>query len=157
MKKRFTLIDLAIILVVVISILGISAKFETAKVAAPVGESSDEIYISFYIEATPDFTIDALSIGDPVTESVQGSNFGEIVEIKPGPSVYWSSDEEGNLVSSSREGYSSLYITMKTKGIISGSGISIDKSVYYVGETVTLYAGNCIFKDGRISDASIVE
>jgi hypothetical protein len=157
MKRKFTFIDFIIILVVAIGIIGISGKFETAKVAAPVGKSNEEIYITFYIEETPDFVIDAISIGDPVTESVQGSNFGEVVEIKPGPSIYWKENEDGHLVSSSREGYSSLYLKMKTNGIISGSGVSIDKSVYYVGQTVTLYAGNSILKDGRISDATLID
>ncbi len=152
-KKKITWIDITIILVVLVSILGMGSKFSTAKVAAPMDNSSQEIYISFYIEETPDYVIDGISIGSPVTESVQNANFGEVVEITPGSSVYWEPDDAGQLVGSSREGYSSLYLTMKAKGVISGSGISIDKSVYYVGQTVTIYAGNSVLKDGRISEA----
>ena len=152
-RKKITWIDLTIFIVVLISVLGIGSKFSTAKVAAPVGNSSEEIYLTFYIEETPDYVVDAILLGAPVTESVQGSNFGEVVEITPGPSVYWEPSDAGQLVGSSREGYSSLYLTMKTKGVISGSGISIDKSVYYVGQTVTIYAGNSMLKDGRISEA----
>lgn len=152
-KKKITWIDITIVLVVLVSVLGIGSKFSTAKVAAPMDNSSQEIYLTFYIEETPDYVIDGISIGAPATESVQNSNFGEVVEITTGPSVYWEPNDVGQLVGSSREGYSSLYLTMKTKGIISGSGVSIDKSVYYVGQTVTLYAGNSILKDGRISEA----
>ena len=39
---------------------------------------------------------------------------------------------------------------MKTKGIISGSGISID-NLFIMWRNSYLYAGN-MFKDGRISD-----
>lgn len=152
LKKKFTRIDVVIILIVVISVIGIGSKFSTAKVAQPMDVTSKDIYITFYIEETPDYTIDAISISDPVTESVQNSNFGEVVEIIPGPSIYWESDELGQLKGSSREGYSSLSLKMKANGIISGSGASIDKSVYYVGQTVTIYAGNSILKDGRISE-----
>ena len=157
LKKKFTWIDIVIILIVIISVVGIGSKFTTAKVAQPLETSANDIYIPFYIEETPDYTIDALSISDPVTESVQNSNYGEIVEITPGPSIYWESDDFGQLKGSSREGYSSLYLRMKANGIISGSGASIDKSVYYVGQTVTIYAGNSVFKDGRISELKLAE
>lgn len=156
-KKKITWIDITIVLVVLVSIIGVGSKFSNAKVATPIGDSTGEIYLTFYIEETPDYVVDAISIGDQVTESVQNSNFGEVVEITPGPSIYWKPNDDGHLVGSSREGYSSLYLTMKTKGIISGSGVSVDKSVYYVGQTVTLYAGNSILKEGRISEATSVK
>jgi hypothetical protein len=40
---------------------------------------------------------------------------------------------------------------METMGTINNSGVSIDKSLYYVGQTLSLYAGNSYLKDGRIS------
>lgn len=150
-KRKFTWIDFIIFLVILVSMVGLKGKFTTAKVVSPLDNKSKEILITFFIEETPDYTIDAINLGDPVKESIQNSNFGEIVEITPSDSIYWESDKEGKLISSPREGYSSLYITMKSSGTISGSGVSIDKSVYYVGQTVSLYAGNSIFKDGRIS------
>jgi hypothetical protein len=55
------------------------------------------------------------------------------------------------MVSSPREGYSSLTLTMEATGTITNNGVSVDKSVYYVGQTISLYAGNSYLKDGRIS------
>lgn len=151
-KRKFTLIDFIIIIVVLVSLITLKSKFSTAKIASSSDDLSENILITFFIEETPDYTISPIKIGDMVKESVQNSSFGEVVEIITGESIYWKSDNDGNLVSSSREGYSSLYITMKTKGVISGSGVSVDKSVYYVGQTVSIYAGNSLLKDGRISE-----
>ncbi len=155
-KRKFTWIDLIIVLVILVSVIGLKNKFAKANVAAPTA-SKEKILITFYIEETPDFVIDAINTGDPVRESIQNSDFGKVVEINPGDSIYWESREDGQLVPSSREGYSSLYITMEGTGIINKGGVSIDKSVYYVGQTISLYAGNSILKDGRISEIKKAE
>lgn len=155
-KRKFTWIDLIIVLVVLVSVIGLKNKFAKANIAAPTA-SKEKILITFYIEETPDFVIDAINMGDPVRESIQNSDFGKVVEINSGDSIYWESREDGQLVPSSREGYSSLYITMEGTGIINKGGVSIDKSVYYVGQTISLYAGNSILKDGRISEIKKAE
>lgn len=150
-KRKFTWIDLIIVLVILVSVIGLKNKFAKANVATPTS-SKEKILITFYIEETPDFVVDAINIGDPVRESIQNSDFGNVIEVNPGDSIYWESGDDGQLVPSSREGYSSLYITMEGTGIINKGGVSIDKSVYYVGQTISLYAGNSILKDGRISE-----
>jgi hypothetical protein len=40
---------------------------------------------------------------------------------------------------------------METVGTINNNGVTIDKSQYYVGQTLSLYAGKSYLKDGRIS------
>jgi len=149
-KKRSTWIIIALAVVVVISIAGISAKFAKARVGTQT-TAQEKILITFYMENTPDSTIDAMNEGDPVRETVQNANFGKIVSIERGESIFWATDESGMFVSSPRKGYSSLKLTMETLGTISDSGVSIDKSVYYVGQTISLYAGKSYLKDGRIA------
>lgn len=155
-KRKITWIDLSILLVVLISVFGLKNKFVKANIATPT-TSKEKILITFYIEETPDFVVDAINVDDPVRESIQNSDFGKVVEINSGDSIYWESRDDGQLVPSNREGYSSLYITMEGTGIINKGGVSIDKSVYYVGQTISLYAGNSILKDGRISEVKKAE
>lgn len=155
-KRKLTWIDLTIVVVVIIGIIGYKNKIAKANVGTPA-TNKEKILITFYIEEIPDFAIDAINIGDPVRESIQNAYFGEVVDINPDDSIYWESREDGQLVSSSREGYSSLYITMQGTGIINKDGVSIDKSVYYVGQTISLNAGNSLLKEGRISEIKIAE
>lgn len=155
-KKKFTWIDFAVILVLIVSIVGISYKFSKAKIAAPTTDK-EKLLVTYYMENVPDNTINSIKNGDPVRETIQNSDFGKVVEINAGESIYWESREDGQLVPSPRKGYSSLYITMEAQGILGKSGVSIDKSVYYVGEGMSLYVGSSILESGRISGVTKVQ
>ncbi|MGE5614778.1 MAG: DUF4330 domain-containing protein [Bacillota bacterium] len=150
-KKKFTWIDLAIIIILLVCIAGTAYKFSKASVAAPAVTPKEKILVSFYMENVHDSIVKAIKTGDPVTESVQNSSFGKVTEITTGDSIFWSSGDDGQLVASSREGYSSLVLTMEAEGIIGKNGVTIGNSVYHVGLTVTLNVGKCTLKDGRIS------
>ncbi|HHY78095.1 MAG TPA: DUF4330 domain-containing protein [Clostridiales bacterium] len=151
-KVRFTIIDLLILVLIISTILGVKYKFSKANAVTPFVAKPDRIRISFFIEETPDFAAKAIKIGDPVRESIQNSFFGNVTDIVIGDSISWSRDMNGNLVATDREGYSSLSITMEASGFIGENGVTIDKSIYYIGQTVTLYVGNSVFQNGRISD-----
>lgn len=154
-KHKFTWIDLLIIIVIVIAAVSVKSKFEKANVVTSEVQKKD-IEISFYIEAVPETVLNGIHIDSPVKESIQGSSFGKVTKIEKGPSVVFASDDSGNVVASEKEGYISLTLTMKASGELNPNGISLDKSVYYVGQTITLYAGNSILKDGRISYVNIL-
>jgi hypothetical protein len=149
-RKKSTWIIIAIALIVIIGVAGISGKFAKARVGAPAA-AQDKLIVTFYLESTPDATIDAIKVGDPVKETVQNSNFGKITDIQRGESIFWANKDSGEFVASPREGYSSLSLTMETMGTINNNGVTIDKSPYYVGQTLSLYAGKSYLKDGRIS------
>jgi hypothetical protein len=154
-KHKFTWIDLLIIIVVLVTVFSVKPKFDKANVVANQVQEK-EIELSFYIESVPETVLNGIHVGSPVRESVQGSSFGKVTKIEKGPSIVFASDESGNVVASEKEGYISLKLTMKTTGELKPNGISLDKSVYYVGQTVTLYAGNSILKDGRISYVNVL-
>ena len=79
-------------------------------------------------------------------------SFGKVVDVEVGPSVSWGEDAKGNQVKSTKEGWSSIYITMETNGKLGPNGITIGGSKYYIGQFVTLRVGDSIFY-GRISNA----
>lgn len=150
LRKKSTWIIIALALIVIIGVAGISGKFAKARVGAPAA-AQDRLIVTFYMENTPDATIDSIKEGDPVKETVQGSSFGKVTGIQRGESIFWANKDSGEFVASPREGYSSLTLTMETTGTINNNGVSIDKSQYYVGQTLSLYAGKSLLKDGRIS------
>ncbi|NMA32991.1 MAG: DUF4330 family protein [Clostridiaceae bacterium] len=149
-RKRSFWIVVAVIAIVAVGIVGMSGKFAKAKVGAPA-VVKEKIKITFYMENTPDCTIDAIKIGDPVREQIQNSSFGKVTAVERGESIFWANKDSGEFVASPREGYSSLTLTTEALGTFNDNGVSIDKSVYYVGQTISLYAGNSYLKDGRIS------
>lgn len=157
LKRKFTFIDLAIILIILASIFTVSRKFSKAKVSTPLATKPNKIQVSFFIEEIPDFAAKAIEVGSPVRESIQNASFGTVSDIAIDESISWARGEDGSFVATSREGYSSLILTMDANGILGNNGVTIDKSVYYIGQTLTLYAGNSILQSGRISDVKIVD
>jgi len=119
---------------------------------AGIIDRTEKIRIVFYQEEINNFAASNVKIGDPATEALQNIRLGKVTDIKLGQSISWGSDIQGKQVSSSRKGYSSIYITMEGKGIIGPNGIQIDNHLYYIGETITLRAGNAIFY-GKIYSA----
>jgi len=119
---------------------------------ADIIDRTEKIRIVFYQEEINNFAANNVKIGDPATEALQNIRLGKVTDIKLGESISWGSDIQGKQVSSSRKGYSSIYITMEGKGIIGPNGIQIDNHLYYIGETITLRAGNAIFY-GKIYSA----
>lgn len=150
--NKISIIDILFIaLIILIGTFG-WFKFSGYNNKDNLSVKTDNIKIIFYQEDINNFAADNIKIGDPATEALQNIKFGEVTDIKLGESVFWSSDIEGNQVSSPREGYSSIYITMKGKGIIGSNAVLIGNFPYHIGDVITLKVGNSIFF-GKISGA----
>ena len=156
-KRKFNFMDLLIILIIVLGVAFGFKKFKKADMSSPVASKNAKILVSYYIEEVPSFAADAIEIGSPVREEVQNSYFGNVIKKDVGESVSWARNNKGEFFKSSRDGYNSLEITMEADGVIGENGVTIDKSVYYIGQTVTLKAGNSLLKTGRISDVKLAE
>ncbi len=151
-KRKFNFIDLIIILVLVSGLVFGFKKFKKADLSPSTSNKSSKILVSYYIEEVPSYAADAIEIGQPTREEIQNSSFGTIVSKDVQESVSWARDNNGQFFKSSRDGYNSVTITMEADGSIGENGVTIDKSVYYVGQTIGLYAGNSYLKTGRISE-----
>lgn len=156
-KRKFNFLDIVILLVVIGGLIFGVRKYQEAKLSAPTAAKTSNIEISYYIEEVPDYVAEAIELDDPVREEIQNANFGLVKDIEIGDSVSWARDAEGEFVQSSREGYASLIIKMEADGLIGDNGATIDKSVYYIGQTVGLHVGNSFLKSGRISDLKLLE
>lgn len=158
-NKRIKLgvIDVLIIVVLLAAVIGVAYKYNKDKAATPYTVKTQNIEIVYYSEEVPESAARAVKIGDPVREALQNASFGNVTDIEINDSVSWARNIKGELVRSTREGYSSITITMNGKGVIGDNGVTIDKAVYYVGQTITLYVGNSAFSNGRISDIRIKE
>ncbi len=157
-KRKFNFIDILIILIIASGIFFGFKKFSKASVSSTSSTNkSNKLKITYFMEEVPDYTVESIQIGDPVREEIQNSNFGSIVDIKTDNSISWARDKEGNFIKSSRDGYLSLELVMEANGFVGENGVTIDKSVYYVGQTLGLFAGNSVLKTGRISDIQVIE
>lgn len=151
-SRKIGIIDIVIVLVIVTAIAGVGYKYKKSKANTPFTVKMEDVIIEYYSEEVPETAAKAVKEGDPVREALQNASFGKVAKVSVDDSVSWARNQKGELVKSTREGYSSINITMNAKGIIGNNGVTIDKSVYYVGQTITLYVGNSSFSNGRISE-----
>lgn len=151
---KISFIDILLVLVVLAAGLFGLNKFGLIAPQQTPATSTNKVEIVFYQEEVNDFTANNVKIGDPATESLKNANFGKVIDVKVGESISWLPDLGGNkIVSSSREGYASIYITMEANANITPNGINVGGYTFYVGDIITLRAGNSIFY-GRIYSAN---
>lgn len=156
-KRKFNFIDVLILLIILSVVVFGFRKFKNSSTPGPTNNNSQKIKITYYIEEIPDYVAENIQVGDPVKEKIQSSNFGTIVDKKVDDSVSWAKRDDGQFFRSSREGYNSLTITTEATGSLTQSGANIDKSVYYIGQTVAIFAGNSMLETGRISGIELIE
>ena len=150
--RKIGIIDIIIIFVILTAAIGVGYKYNKDKAATPYTVKTEDVVIVYYSEEVPESAAKAVKVGDPVREALQNASFGQVSDVEIDKSVSWARNQKGELVKSTREGYSSITVTMNAKGVIGNNGVTIDKSVYYIGQTITLYVGNSSFSNGRISE-----
>lgn len=149
---KISIVDILLIIIFIGAVLFSLNKIGLFSPKDSLVNNYDQIELVFYQEEMNSFTANNVNIGDPATESLQNSSFGNVTEVKIEDSVSWGSDIDGTQVSTSKEGYSSIYIHLDSSGKVGPNGLTINGSNYYIGETITLRVGNSIFF-GQIYDA----
>lgn len=156
-KKSFNIVDLIVLIVIFSTLILGYKKINAFNSQASDSVKASKLKITYYVEEVPSFIADSIEKGDKVTEQIQSSDFGEITDIKIQPSISWSIDELGNYTKSTKKDHSSLELTFETTGTINEIGTFIDKSEYYIGQTLTLYIGEVVINTGRISSIELIK
>lgn len=147
--KKFNIIDVVIGIILVALFVFALNKLGIIGVKDIVDDEQSKVEIIFFQEEVNDFTAENVKIGDPASESLLNANFGNVTEKNIGPSISYGKDKFGNQTTSTKEGYSSIYITLTANGKVGDNGIVIDGSTYYIGQVINLKVGSSIFY-GRI-------
>jgi len=148
---KISVIDVLIVIVLVVAVAVVGYRFTKLQAAGPFPAKQDRLRVVFYQEEVNDFTAKTVKKGDPAKDALLNVSFGQVVDVKTDKSVSIVKSDKGEYHVSSKEGYCSVYITMETNGSVGNSGATIGNSVYYIGQTITLHAGNAVFF-GKIFD-----
>ncbi|MGI6029192.1 MAG: DUF4330 domain-containing protein [Candidatus Heteroscillospira sp.] len=138
-KRRFNIIDLAIIVVLLAAVAFFANRFMTT---GGVTVEPDKVSIVFFEEECPDFVPEQTQVGDSVMDGTTNTYMGKVTDVKVDESVTYSVDQNtGEVILGSKEGYVSAYITAECEGTVTDNGVVIDGTLYSVGHTVVLHAG----------------
>ena len=151
--RKFNIIDAVIGIIIVLAFVFALNRLGIIGVKNIVENEQSKIEIIFFQEEVNDFTAENVKIGDPASEPLLNASFGNVTDKSVGPSISYGKDKFWNQTTSTKEGYSSIYITLTANGKVGDNGITIDGSTYYVGQVINLRVGSSIFY-GRIDAAN---
>ncbi|MDD6275091.1 MAG: DUF4330 domain-containing protein [Clostridiaceae bacterium] len=156
-KKRFTLLDAVIILVVIVALAFVAYKM------MPTGSTAayEDVTLSFYAPDVPDYVAEQLYVGAPVVDADRNVYLGKVVDIQIEDSVFWSANDEGIQTVSPMDDYRAVTITTRVSGEASAYGIRLSSVEYSVGHTLAIRAGfakiSCAVSDLDYDNPSVPE
>lgn len=136
------LFDLLVVLLITALIGGVGYKYMVGNQNIALNES--EIEVTLWVEDVKDVTVDVINEGDMIREYDSNLFFGEVISKEVTPHYEEVETAEGEVVNAPVEGKYDVYITLKSRGIVSDNAITIaSKEVRIGGKIVTkhqLYA-----------------
>ena len=141
---KVSIIDALIVLIIIAGLAGVGYKFTKAGKASPFTKQ-DNIVIDFYHDETRDFNANSIKVGDSVKDAKTNAYIGKVskVEVKESKSI--ASDDKGQYHESAKPGAASIHIIVDGTGIyrdgITGQGVSIGGTDYFIGASTQLYVG----------------
>ncbi|KNY27396.1 DUF4330 domain-containing protein [Pseudobacteroides cellulosolvens] len=148
---KISIVDVLIVLVVLGAIAGVGYKLTKSDIGIGVAVAKkDNIEISFYADEVPEYAAKAVSKGDLAKDFERNVEFGKVTNVEIGNSVSWAANEKGEIVTSSKKGFSSIKVTIEGPGVYrdgkSSSGVNFGSADFYTGRNTILLVGNSTFQ-----------
>ncbi len=146
-KRKFNVIDFIVLVVVVAAVVLVAVKFVGNHITgnADTAEQTKTYLITFTSDEVRDYVTDRLAVGQPVTDDECKLDLGQVTEIRLDDSISFGTDASGQYVSSSKEGYYSLWVTAELTATGFANGVTVDGVTFGVGHTMVI----------RVADAKI--
>ena len=109
--------------------------------------ATSDVIITLFAPETEEYITESLISDTDVT--VAGNLFGKAAEIKTAPSESYAEGDNG-FVSASKPGYKSVTVDVAACGILSDDGVTIDRRLYSIGDTVDIRVGNVKLENMKI-------
>ncbi len=138
---KVSIIDILAIVIVIAIAVFIGGKLRKTDAGSPFTQKEDRIQVVYLVEEVRDFVVDEIKVGDLARESVYKAVFGNVTDIKRDKSISWVKTDQGKIIKSSREGFSSIYITMEGTGTFGNNGVTIGAGQYFIGQSIVLNIG----------------
>lgn len=143
-KRKFNALDVIVLLVILAGLVFVLLRFTgLQKVLGITDEGTAETYvITFSGDEVPNFVIDHLETGAPITDDECKVNLGTVLDWTVGDPISYQTNDAGQLVASSKPNYSSIKLMSQVQAVDNGNGISIDGSKFGIGHTMVVRAGD---------------
>lgn len=156
-KFKFNIVDFIIIAIIVIAVALFCVKFIGDRNSDSYIAPTAKVRVTFYCEECPDYVPAYTQVGDSLYNYTDKLELGTVVEVTVGDSVIYVETADGQIVRTSKEGYSSITIVSEMSGAaLTEYGIQAGTAIVSPGHTITVYAGEGKYY-GKISGLEVIE
>ncbi len=150
---KVNIVDLLIVIIILAAAAFIGMKFFGPDSTAA---NTQNVRITMFCEESPTFVVDQLEAGCEAWDSSNQVTLGTLVDWTTGDSMSAITDANGEVVEIAREGYRSVRLVCEGTGTVSSHGVTIGGVLYGVGQSASVYFGDCkLFLD--IAGIEVIE
>lgn len=139
---KVNIVDLLIVIIIAAALIFLGVKFFGPESAVA---NTQKVTLTLYCEDTPNFVAEQLEANVPVWDSTSGVTLGTLTDWRVGESKSYVSNNVGEIIEVDREDYCSLTMYLDAEGVVGDHGITIGDTLFAVGHSMTVYAGDCKF------------
>jgi hypothetical protein len=152
---KVSIIDIGVILIVLVVIIGIFARFGSSMTSAV--QSNEKFEFTVKVTGVRQFTIDALNKKGKITDKNSEMDLGEITDVEIVPTEFQSTTASGDIVFTDLPERYTCYVTIVATGKESDdSYIMDDTSELSVGRTIDIKS-KYVSTSGEIMSVKVVE
>jgi len=85
--------------------------------------------------------VDSIRVGDYVFDHIRGNFVGVVTDFSIGEAIVWNADQHGNTVRATKEGFSSVEVSVRLTGTPSQHTVMVAGHRFGVGMNYTLRVG----------------
>ena len=154
-KGKVSIVDIAVILLVIVVIVGIAARYGN-KITNAVKTDKQFEYV-LKVENVRQYTVDALKRMGNVTDKKSEKNLGEIIDVTVENATQQSTTASGEVTMTELPERYTCYVTIRAVGKESSDNYILDDSTELsVGRNIDLYS-KYVKTSGDISSVKVVE
>lgn len=137
-KRKFNIIDLIFILIIVAAVVAVGFKFLGDSTTT---RSSGQYVITLHSDDVPDPALVPVVEGAKMTDETGDIYLGKISEVVKGESVIYTTNSDGQICISPKEGYSSVDIKLTVTAVGNEHFITVGGTKYSINHGFTARCG----------------
>ena len=143
-KLKFNIIDVAFVAVVLAGLIFVVLRVGGFDLLTTIifGGKEETYVVSFIGEEVADYVVERIQAGDKVSDEWISVDLGSVLDVKLGEARSYSARQDGKLVMSDKENYSSIIVTCYCSAVNNGNGITVGNTNLGVGHTMVVRIGD---------------
>ena len=137
-KRKFNIIDLIFIVIIVAAVVAVGFKFFGD---ASTSRSSGQYVVTLHSDDVPDPALVPVVEGAKMTDETGDIYLGKISEVVMGESIIYTTNSDGQICTSAKEGYSSVDIKITVNAVGNDHFITVGGTKYSINHGFTARCG----------------